>query len=302
MGEPGAFPVVPHDLASVDEETVLLLVERLSDTTTKTPEGLLELPAGEGEAVVLGDIHADWPTLEQVAREHLEGATPVRRFILLGDYVDRAPEHLPFASLVNALLVLSLMAAYPDRVIALKGNHEAYRETPSLSCDLLRESDDAWGSPTVGERVLDLLEALPLAVTTESGAYLAHAGFPLKKDWKAALRNPTETTILQVCWNDVELSPTCGARGIDQTPINEQNLGEFLARSGTSVFLRGHDPAVVGKSLYHDRLLTLHTTRVYEERGLYLAYLPLSGRVRDLSGVRLRKIEPAPLPPARPSR
>ena len=44
----------------------------------------------------------------------------VQSLLFLGDYVDRGPD-----SLLNFVLILALSLAWPERVIVLRGNHEA---------------------------------------------------------------------------------------------------------------------------------------------------------------------------------
>jgi hypothetical protein len=161
-----------------------------------------------------------------------------------------------------------------------------------LPHDLPEEVDDLWG-PEVEryERIVALLERGALAVTTESGAYLAHAGFPSRRAQGALrqlLKDPTEELLADILWRDPAASRL--DRGV-APPFTEVDLSRFLAEVGASVFVRGHDPDVVGRSLYGDRCLTLHTTRVYERYGgVLLARLPLDHRVRSVSELRVEHL------------
>lgn len=294
-------PIDPREISSWDASSAL---ERLDRWAGQLPaRALEELPGASGtEATVLGDTHGDWPTVEWLAAQFLEGPQSTARWIALGDYVDRTPRSLPQGSLRNALYLLSLRAAYPDRVTLLRGNHETQRQIPAGMTSVVDEARELWGDAPVAERVQDLFDRLPLAARTESGAFLAHAGFPMARsgDWRAELDDASEQVLLEVVWNDVEDSPACGQRGIDQEPIRSSNLETFLARSDCRVFLRGHDPDIAGQFRFDHRLLTLHSTRVFERAGLTLARLPLDGVVARLSESQLLRL-PFPTLPARRS-
>jgi serine/threonine protein phosphatase 1 len=69
----------------------------------------------------IGDIHGALHKLEVLmARcEHHADGRPLR-FVFVGDYIDRGPDS---AGVVRC--VMALQAKMPERVIALKGNHEA---------------------------------------------------------------------------------------------------------------------------------------------------------------------------------
>ncbi len=293
-------PIDPREISSWDGTEAL---ERLDRWAERWPaRALEELPSARGaEATVLGDTHGDWPTVEWLAAQFLEGPRSTARWIALGDFVDRTPPSLPQGSLRNAMYLLSLKAAYPDRVTLLRGNHETQRRIPAGMASVADEARELWGVAPVAERVQDLFDRLPLAARTESGAYLAHAGFPMARsgDWRAELAAESERVLLEVVWNDVEGSPACGQRGIEQEPIRASNLETFLARSDCRVFLRGHDPDIAGQFRFDRRLLTVHSTRVFERAGLTLARLPLDGAVARLSASSLLRLPFPPLPTRR---
>jgi len=251
-----------------------------------------------GEALVVGDSHGDWPTVEMLVERFFSGPEARSRWIALGDYVDRTPKGLPQGSLRNALYLLSLRAAFPESVVLLRGNHETQRRIPAGMHFVHDEAVELWGTPAVGERVQDLFDRLPLAAVTESGAYLAHAGFPLGPggDWKTELASSSERVLFEVVWNDVEMSPSCGHRGVDQEPIRRENLERFLSRAGCTVFVRGHDPDMAGQILFGRRLLTVHGARVFARAGLTVASVPLGEPVRELSETMLRSLSFPPLP------
>ncbi len=297
---PADAPIDPARVSSWPEADVLEALDRW--TAAIPARRLVEVPSiPHQEALIVGDTHADWPTSEYLAARFLLGAEPKARWVALGDYVDRTPPELPLGSLRNALYLLSLRAALPDRVLLLRGNHETQRRISGGMHALRDEAEELWGGPGVADRIEDLFDRLPLAARTESGAYLAHAGFPLdtNREWRAALEDDSDQLLLQVVWNDVEGSPACGHRGIEQTPIRRDNLEAFLDRSDTSVFLRGHDPDIAGRFLFDGRLLTVHSTRVFGWAGLTVATIPLGERMRRLEPRSLLRLSFPQIPGAR---
>ncbi|MCI4317943.1 MAG: hypothetical protein L3J96_05335, partial [Thermoplasmata archaeon] len=123
------------------------------------------------------------------------------------------------------------------------------------------------------------------------GVYLAHGGFPrggASRDLREAFRAPTEDELMDIVWGE------CGAsnrhRGIT-TPFDSLDLTRFLSALGASVFLRGHDPDMVGKSVFQDRCLTLHTSRVYERfGGVLVARVPLDRPVRTTKEIAVEHL------------
>jgi hypothetical protein len=293
-------PIDPREVTAWSEGYAL---EQLDRWEGRIPaRSLAEIPSVPGgEALVVGDSHGDWPTVEMLIGRFLSGAGARARWIALGDYVDRTPNGLPQGSLRNALYLLSLRAARPDAVVLLRGNHETQRQIPAGMHFVRDEAEALWGSPVVAERIQDLFDRLPLAAVTESGAYLAHAGFPLGPgdDWRAELASASERVLFEVVWNDVEMSPACGHRGVDQEPIGQENLERFLSRAGCSVFLRGHDPDMAGQLLFGGRVLTVHGARVFPRAGLTVASLPLGEPARELSESSVHRLSFPPLPARR---
>jgi hypothetical protein len=252
---------------------------------------LVELPEdGTAEAVVFGDSHGDWRSIEEVVRRYREGN---RCLIGLGDYVDRPPEDCGAGSVANGLYLLELVAENPGRVTLIQGNHEVVRRIPAVPHLLPDEVDELWGpDSTRYDRLLGLFERGPLAVTTPNGAYLAHAGFPRGKlpiPWTAAFAAPDDDRLAEITWAECDISRI--RRGAARA-WGERDLEQFFRATGLSIMLRGHDPDVTGRPLYGGRCLTLHTSRVYERYGgVILARLPLDIPLRSVAALTVEHLE-----------
>lgn len=282
----------PGEILRLGAEEADALLDRLEAHVPMAPNGLAEVSAaGTEEAVIFGDTHGDWRSTLAAAEIFLED--PSRRVLIgLGDYVDRAPDDCPNGSVANALYLLGLAAEFPDRVVLVQGNHETTRRFPVLPLDTPAEVDDLWGpDATRYARLMGLLERGPIAAVTRSGVYLAHGGFPrldASTPAREAFRSPSEDVLLDVVWGD------CGAsrlhRGVS-VPFSEREMEEFLNGVGARVFLRGHDPDLVGRPVFHDRCLTLHTSRVFERfGGVLVARAPLDRPVRTVHDLRIEHL------------
>lgn len=259
----------PSEILRLEPADADRLLDQL-ESDVPSHRGAVQVEVGGArEAVVLGDTHGDWRSTQAAVARFL--AEPNERLLLgLGDYVDRAPDDCGQGSVANVLYLLGLAARFPERVFLLRGNHELDRRIPVVPHDLPEELDTLWGpDPDRYVRLNALIERGPLVATTANGAYLAHAGFLLDADasWRSRLDRPGETELLEVTWAE------CGAsriqRGVPRfTPMDVER---FLRTSGCSIFLRGHDPDLNGIWSFGDRVLTLHTSRVFERYGGVLA-------------------------------
>jgi hypothetical protein len=282
----------PAEILHLDEGGADELLERL-EATVPVLAPLVDLPGDPfREAIVFGDSHGDWRSTLRVAEQFLV-APDSRCLVGLGDYIDRAPDDCGEGSVANALYLLQLVAQYPGRVFLLQGNHETVRRLSVVPHDLPEEVDLLWGpEPDRYNRLVGLLERGPLAAVSPSGVYLAHAGFPrgaLPDEWRDAFDKISDDRLAEIVWAE------CGAsrnrRGAT-VAFSEADLTHFLAAAGQRVMVRGHDADLTGRSVFHDRCLTLHTTRLYEQfGGVLFARVPLDHPVRSTQEALLEHVE-----------
>ena len=279
----------PAQLLRLSPDEADVLLDRL-ERSVPVREPVTEIAASVAqEAVVFGDTHGDWRSTEEVVRLYGRGD---RCLVGLGDYVDRAPDDCGEGSVANALYLLSLAADAPGRVFLIQGNHEGPHRLPFVPHNLPEEVDALWGpDSTRYERLVGLLDRGPLAVTTSSGAYLAHAGFPrgtLPTPWTAAYDSPDEQRFAEITWAECDASRI----GRAVAPAwGRAELDRFLAATGLQVVLRGHDPDLTGRPLYEGRCLTLHTCRIYERfGGVIAAIVPLRTPVRSISDIAVEHL------------
>ena len=288
---PGEVPTEPSEFGRLSPAEADRVLEALEASVPRRP-ACTELPAATGAcAFVFGDTHGDWLSSREAVRA-FEAGPPGSVLVGLGDYVDRSPADLPCGAVANALYLLGLAARRPDRVFLLQGNHETMRRIGASPHTLPAEVTRLWGPDRRRyDRILGLLERGPLAAVSASGAYFAHAGFPLgplPARWPEAVADPTEERLLELVWSEPDAS-TNRRGAID--PWTEADLERFLSATGLAAIWRGHDPDLAGQALYHGRVMTLHTTRIYQRYGgVLLAVVPLDRRLRTVGDADLRHL------------
>ncbi len=285
-----ASPLSPDQIQAFTAEEIDDLLSQLEQKVPASPPLVRIHPAGAEEIEIMGDSHGDWRSTAAATTWFL-GSPSVRAFAGLGDYIDRAPTDCPGGSAVNALFLLSLKASYPDQVFLLQGNHEAARRIPLSPQTAGDEMTERWGPDRHRfDRLMGLLERGPLAAYTDSGIFLAHGGFPpeLPAHWQDRFHDPDDSLVMDLLWRDVAASNV--DRG-ESPAFTEDDLGHFLQATGLSVFVRGHDPRVVGQRLYGDRVLTLHTSRAYRRfGGILVARASLTTPVHTIGDLRVESL------------
>ncbi len=257
---------------------------------------LVDVPADRPIQVV-GDSHGDWPAVSAGVRFARRGPTP-ERFVALGDYVDRGtraqpdPAALPNGSIWNAAYLLAWAAHDPDRIVPLRGNHEATRQILVPGPTLLRELRRAYpprDALPLFERLVGLLERLPLAARSENGVVFVHGGIPPADRLDPRSWRKDDLALLEgLLWSDPSLDYEDRAAGF---PYGPEELAEFLRAVGCRVMVKGHAPDHSGRAIFDGRLLTVHTSDIFAsfgERGVLMAEVPAGRRVETAADLALR--------------
>ena len=142
------------------EETAYLCTE--SQLILLNEPTLLEL---KSPITICGDIHGHLLDLLHVFQ--LSGTPPEKKYLFLGDYIDRGPQVLEVIS-----LLLALKIKYPNQIYLLRGNHETL------------ESDDSNFFEICSNRISsdsislfrDLFNSLPLAAIVDKKIFCVHGG------------------------------------------------------------------------------------------------------------------------------
>jgi diadenosine tetraphosphatase ApaH/serine/threonine PP2A family protein phosphatase len=208
--------------------------------------------------VFVGDLHGEFDRATCVQR--LLHKYQDYHFVFLGDYGDRGPQQLETFHLVAALAI-----RYPDRVLMLRGNHEASSVAARYGFyhEIVRAySHDAFKHYTRAFSVL------PMALHTGTRLFACHGGVPEGvesiADLNAANRQSEDLdseVLFQMAWNDpregdFEFRPN--SRGGNSRIFGERAFDKFCENLGIDLMIRAHEVVPEGaRTFFGGRLFSL---------------------------------------------
>lgn len=235
-----------------------------------------------GEAIIIGDIHGDLQSLEQILyrTEIMEKMLSGRDayLIFLGDYGDRgvySPEVY--------YVVLLLKKLFPRNVILLQGNHEGPEDLLAYPHDLPYHLRRKFGSewPVIYRDLSSLFRRFYTAVLVRDRYVMLHGGVPsmarsIEDVAFAYTKHPTESHLEEILWSD----PIDDMEGTYPSPrgagylFGEDVTRRFLKLLGVKFLIRGHEPADDGYKLNHGgTVLTLFSRKgppYYNQNAAYI--------------------------------
>jgi hypothetical protein len=230
----------------------------------------------KGKLIVAGDIHGDFRAFQGVRK--IFGGEPDSLLIFLGDYADRGERGLEVIEGVQ-----KLMKQHGGRVIALKGNHEDYRDgIPYFSpWDLGTEVEDKkrmrWEEffPSFKRNFLDKLF---LAALIPKVALCVHGGVSPRLHGVEDLENPFGALEEDLLWSDPWEGPGehPNPRGAGVLFAPEISRG-VLKEMGAKFIIRGHEPRKAFDGPYPEhgnRVFTCSSTGVYGGKAFVLVFKP----------------------------
>jgi 3',5'-cyclic AMP phosphodiesterase CpdA len=220
---------------------------------------------------VVGDVHGDLPTLQKI----INLIDPVKdSVIFLGDYADRGDKGMEVIQTVN-----NLLEKYPERVVALKGNHEDFNEEGKaywypfeLDKEVKRKGKD-WNAYFQNE-LKPFIEKLHLAAIIPGKYLFIHGGVSSKINSINDLYNPSSELEKDMLWSD----PIDGygeypnRRGVG-VEFGVDITGEVCKKLGVRKIIRSHEPHKVnGKPyiIHNGRVITISATTVYGTKPIVL--------------------------------
>ena len=266
----------------------------------------LDVLTEDSRVIVVGDIHGDYESFRGIC----DLFSPVKDcLIFLGDYADRG---LSGVEVIEG--VMDLCEKYPIRVIALKGNHEAYTEDgrPTfMPCDLIREVDEkrgGWGN-YFRDVLKPFFDTLPLAALVLNKILFVHGGISRRVTDINALRFPSQYVENDVLWSDPfeGEGEQANMRGVG-VAFGTDVSGEVCRCLGVERLVRSHQPNKVSDRPcveHAGRVVTISSTVVYGGKPFVLvlpikdlgaAFTHLKKHIKDLTlpqkqlSMNLRKI------------
>lgn len=243
-------------------------IKLLQKTPTIRTIGKLAYLRAKGHLIVVGDLHGDLESLMHILRktDFLERAKNDNiRLVFLGDYGDRglySPEVY--------YSVLKLKKTYPEKVLLMRGNHEAPEDILAYPHQLPRQLENKFGNPDgtkIYEELVGLFDYLNTAVLVDGKAVLIHGGIPSQVTTTEELayaheNHPHEPHLTEMLWND----PKEKLKGIQRSPrgignvFGEDVTEKFLNNLNVNLLIRGHESCEGFKVNHNNKVVTLFST------------------------------------------
>lgn len=247
----------------IDKNTLVSLIKEIPLLFQKYPT-VLDL---HGDYVIVGDVHGNLHDMIRIFAHY--GYPPERKYIFLGDYVDRGEYSVEVIFILFALCI-----KYPTHIYLLRGNHEFTRVNRRYG--LYDEIKTKYNDEELFILLNEAFAYMPIAAILNNYYFLVHAGVNSVKETKIeeikSLVRPIDdyedSTIVNLLWSDPTDDP-----GLNGTPnlrgvgcyFNENTVERFLRNSGLQKLIRGHQ-CVFGIETVHDGLtMTIFSSSDYSE-------------------------------------
>ncbi len=191
----------------------------------------------DGAVVIVGDLHGEIESLEQIINRVCEMNRELKgediNWFFLGDYVDRGQDSLELLT-----RLISFRLKNPDRVLFLRGNHEDWRMNLhyGFAWELHLHNMDS-----LSGLIIEWYESLPLIAVIPPVA-MVHGGppFPIPASFKDISDiSFKETRGRHVLWSDPD-DEYYTNRGGGTRAFNDKECQDFLRLVKCSFLVRGH--------------------------------------------------------------
>ena len=233
---------------------------------------------------IAGDIHGQFHDLLQLFITG--GDFSNSKYLFLGDYVDRGRHSVQVITLLFLLKI-----EYPDKMILLRGNHEARCQTQVFG--FYDECLMKYGDSRVWRLFMETFDYLPVAAVVDNKLFCCHGGLsPSAPDIDSiqGLDRVKELSdvgaLADIAWSDPDedhLGWEPSPRGAGWT-FGEDVVEAWNMKNGLEILVRGHQMVDDGFCWNHSRqTLTLFSAPNYMYRcGNTAAILQIQPNIRNL--------------------
>lgn len=203
----------------------------------------------DGPLVIVGDIHGNLTDLLKIFK--LFGMPPSKKYLFLGDYVDRGAHSIEVIS-----ILMSLVCLYPNDFFLIRGNHEF--ASVNRVYGFYDEALNSYGTDNAWNTCNDVFGYLPLAAVVSNSVFCVHGGLSsylssiqALTELKLPIDNYEEVPMISdLVWSD----PSDGQKGFQQNDrgsgvlFGADALSNFLKTNKLKVLFRAHQCVAAGYS------------------------------------------------------
>lgn len=258
-----------------DIDHLMLLCDQASNTFTDEPNMLTINVEEDKDLVMVGDVHGQFKDLSTHILSHQLKAKDAgekdKKFLFLGDYVDRGPQSAEVLT-----LLLCLKVEYPDHIFMLRGNHEEFQTCRIYGFS--HECTTKFKDQRPFQKFNVVFTTLPLAAAVECKAgrmFCCHGGLSPRIDLVESIQFVARTLyeggmfeeqiVDGLLWSDPgEKAWFHGnARGCGFL-FGPEATKQFLTANKFDFIVRAHQLAMNGWSWEHDqKVLTIFSAPNY---------------------------------------
>lgn len=242
-------------------------IKNLFDEAIKELSQAKRLVELDGNFVIVGDLHGNLHDLLRIFATN--GYPPERRYIFLGDYVDRGEY-----STEVVLLLLYYMIEFPHYITLLRGNHEF----PDVNrmYGFYNEVVETYDDSEIWEEANNVFSYMPIAAVINQSLFCVHGGLSSQlqsieqiKELPIPMTNENMPPAIRIMlWSDPsELVYTYddGDRGTNEN-FGKGALKYFFETYGYKKLIRAHQCVPQGFESFHQMCLTVFSTSNYNNR------------------------------------
>ncbi|CBK23654.2 uncharacterized protein [Blastocystis hominis] len=193
---------------------------------------------------------------------------PQKKYLFLGDYVDRGHQ-----SLEVVVLLFSLKIRYPNDIFLLRGNHES--RFLSSSYGFYQQCKRYYRDKSIWNAMMSVFDCLPLCAIINDTVFAVHAGI------SPFLHSISDIEVLDRLYCDLMWSdpaPLQGwvpnSRGVSYT-FGQDESEQFLYANNLKLIVRGHELAMEGfEKVHNGRVITVFSAPNYcyyvENKGAFV--------------------------------
>lgn len=266
---------VPITDIVTDLDHLMLLCDQASNTFTDEPNMLTINVEEDRDLVLVGDVHGQFKDLTTHILSHQHKAKEEgkkdKKFLFLGDYVDRGPQSAEVLT-----LLLCLKVEYPDLIFMLRGNHEEFQTCRIYGFS--HECTSKFKDQRPFQKFNVVFTTLPLAAAVECKAgrlFCCHGGLSPRIDLVESIQFVARTLYEGGMFEEQIVDGLLWSDPGDKPWYHGNNRGcgflfgaeatkQFLTANRFDFIVRAHQLAMDGWNWEHDqKVLTIFSAPNY---------------------------------------